>query len=64
MTSPPPVLTHPYAHSSFELHTDAPGSGLGAILYRAQNSQQIVTAYPSSGFSKPERNYSSFSFSS
>ena len=59
MTSPP-VLAYPDFQNPFELHTDASGKGLGAIIYQSQNSQKKVIAYASRSLSRPERNYSAF----
>lgn len=41
----------------FELHTDACGTGLGAVLYQKQHGYNQVIAYASRGFSKSEKNF-------
>lgn len=56
----PPILAYPEFQKPFELHTDASGKGLGAILYQTQNNQKKVIAYASRGLSRPEKNYSAF----
>jgi hypothetical protein len=53
----PPVLGYPDFTLPFELHTDACGTGLGAVLYQKQNGQDRVIAYTSRGLTKSEQNY-------
>ena len=52
-----PVLAFADFTRPFELHIDASGDGLGAILYQTQEGQKRVIAYASRGLSKSERNY-------
>ncbi|KAH3851362.1 hypothetical protein DPMN_093842 [Dreissena polymorpha] len=56
----PPILGFPIFNSPFELHTDACGSGLGAVLYQEQEGKKRVIAYASRSLSKSEKNYSAF----
>ena len=58
--SSPPVLSYPDFQKPFELHIDASGKGLGAILYQNQDDKKKVIAYASRSLSKPEKNYSAF----
>lgn len=53
----PVVLGYPDYTLPFELHVDASGSGLGAVLYQQQGHQLRPIHYASRGVSKSERNY-------
>jgi transposase InsO family protein len=52
-----PVLAYADFTQPFELHIDASGDGLGAILYQQQDGHRRVIAYASRGLSKTERRY-------
>lgn len=56
----PPILAYPDFQQPFELHIDASGKGLGAVLYNIQNNQKKVIAYASRSLSKSEQNYSAY----
>jgi hypothetical protein len=51
----PPILGYPNFTQPFELHTDACGRGLGAILYQEQEGHKRVIAYASRGLTKSEQ---------
>jgi len=57
LLSSPPVLGYADYSSPFELHTDASGCGLGAVVYQIQDGKPCVICYASRGLSKSERNY-------
>lgn len=55
--SNPPVLAYANYKLPFKLHTDASGSGLGAVLYQHQDDLDRVVAYASRSLKPAERNY-------
>ncbi len=56
----PPILAYPDFEQPFELHIDACGTGLGAVLYNLQDNQKRVIAFASRSLSKSEQNYSAY----
>lgn len=53
----PPILGYPDFSQPFELHSDARGTGLGAVLYPNQDEQNRVIAYASRGLSRSGKKY-------
>jgi hypothetical protein len=52
-----PILGYASSFLPYELHTDASGDALGAVLYQEQDGAKRVISYASRGLSKAERNY-------
>jgi hypothetical protein len=50
-----PILGYANYSLSYELHTDASGDALGAVLYQEQENK--VISYASRGLNKAEKNY-------
>ena len=54
----PPILAYPDFDKPFELHVEACGKGLGAVLYNIQGGQKKVMAFASRSISKKVREMS------
>ena len=52
-----PILGFPDPQRPYQLHCDASGTGLGAVLYQKQETGPKVIAYASRGLNKSESNY-------
>jgi hypothetical protein len=52
-----PILGYANYSLPYELHTDASGDALGAILYQEQEGMKRVIIYASRGLNKAEKNY-------
>jgi hypothetical protein len=53
----PPVLGHPNYQLPFEIHADACGYGIGAVLVQHQDGKERVIAYISRLLDPAEKNY-------
>ena len=52
-----PILGYANSKLPYELHVDASGNGLGAVLYQEQDHTKRVISYASRGLTKAEKNY-------
>jgi hypothetical protein len=57
LLSSTPIIGYPDYKLPFELHTDASGIGLGAVLYQNQGGLNRPLAFASRGLTKSEKNY-------
>ena len=55
-----PLLAYADYTLPFELHIDASGTGLGAVLYQKQEGCQRVIAFASRGLKPSEKNYDTY----
>ena len=52
-----PILEYANFELPFEIHTDASGTALGAVLCQKQDGFEKVISYASRGLTKPEKHY-------
>ena len=52
-----PILGYANFELPFEIHTDASGTALGAVLYQKQDGFEKVISYASRGLTKSEKHY-------